>query len=31
VREGGLDKELCHESERAGIKGALGGNGLHDG
>jgi hypothetical protein len=26
-----LDQELCHEAERAGIDGALGGNGLHDG
>ena len=31
VRKSGLDQELCHEAERAGIEGALGGNGLHDG
>ena len=31
VRKSGLDQELCHEAERAGIDGALGGNGLHDG
>ena len=31
VRQSRLDKELCHEAERAGIDGALGGNGLHDG
>ena len=30
VRQSGLDKELCHEAERAGIEGALAGNGLHD-
>ena len=31
VRQSGLDQELCHEAERAGIECALGGNGLHDG
>ncbi len=31
VRKRGLDKELCHEAESAGIDGALGGAGLHDG
>jgi hypothetical protein len=31
VRQSGLDKELCHEAESTGIKGALGGYGLHDG
>ena len=31
VRKSGLDQKLCHKAERAGIEGALGGNGLHDG
>ena len=31
VRQSGLDQELCHEAERAGIEGALGGKDLHDG
>jgi len=31
VRQSGLDQELGHEAERAGIDGTLGGNGLHDG
>jgi hypothetical protein len=31
VRKSGLDKGLCHEAERAGIDGALLGDGLHDG
>jgi len=30
VRKRSLDKELCHEAERAGIDGALLGDGLHD-
>ena len=31
VRKRSLDQELCHEAERAGIEGALGGNDLRDG
>jgi hypothetical protein len=31
MRKGSLDQKLGHEAERAGIKGALGGNRLHDG
>jgi hypothetical protein len=31
VRKRSLDEELCHEAERAGIEGALGGNDLHNG
>jgi hypothetical protein len=31
VRKSGLDQELCHEAECAGIEGALRWNGLHDG
>ena len=31
VRKRSLDQELCHEAERAGIEGALGGNDLCDG
>ena len=31
VRKSGLDQKLGHEAERAGIYGALGRNGLHDG
>ena len=31
VRKRSLDQELCHEAERAGIEGALGGNDLHNG
>jgi len=31
VRQSGLDQELCHEAERAGIEGALRGNRLQEG